>query len=127
MFNPRRKSRNTSDSNATPLDKKQEALREKEEKLKQAADQLKRLIEDAPRMREEQTRRRREQLAGDTRLSRNALTDKRYDVFAAENPAFGTRQLRSEKRQGKYLFLVLLLVVGGLMIWVAKLLMANLL
>lgn len=116
MFNARQKTRK---GNAlTPLDRKQAALREKEDKLRQAADQLQRLIEEAPRKREEQIRRRREQLAADTR---SRFPDRRYDVFVAENPAFGTRPLRSEKQQGKLLFLVLLGVVVFLAFWVVKL------
>jgi len=121
MFNARQKTRKG--DALTPLDRKQAALREKEDKLRQAADQLQRLIEEAPRKREEQIRRRREQLAADTRSAfpQSRLTDRRYDVFVAENPAFGTRRLRSEKQQGKILFLVLLAVVVFLSVWVARL------
>lgn len=127
MFSPRRSSKTSkSAKSATPLDRKQQALHEKEEQLRQATEQLRRLIDDAPRRREEQTRRRREQLASDTRLSRTALVDKRYDVFATANPSFGKRRLRSEKRDGKFLFLVLCFVLAGVLIWVTKLVMTHL-
>ncbi len=125
MFNPRKNSSRSARS-ATPLDRKQEALREKEEQLKQAAEQLQKLISEAPRLREEQTRRRRAQLASDTRLSKTALVDIRYNASATANPSFGQRRLRSEKRDGKFLFIFLCIVFLVLIAWVSRLVMAHL-
>ncbi len=125
MFNPRKKS----PPSATPLDRKQEALRQKEEQLKQAAEQLQKLIAEAPRLREERTRRRRQRLASDTRLSKTALVDIRYRANTADasaDPAFGQRRLRSEKRDGKFLFLFLCVVFLALVLWISKLVMAHL-
>ena len=125
MFSPRKKSSKSARS-VTPLDRKQEALREKEEQLKQATEQLQKLISEAPRLREEQTRRRRAQLASDTRLSKTALVDIRYNASASANPSLGKRPLRSERRVGKFLFLFLCVVLLSLVIWLSKMAMANL-
>jgi len=109
---------------ATPLDRKQQALRESEEQLRKKKAQLEQLIQDAPKLREEQTRRRREQFASEPRLSRTALVDKHaYHVSAMANPAFGRRRLRSEKRDGLYLFLFLIAVLGSVVFWICHLLL----
>lgn len=107
----------------TAIDRKQSALVEKEEQLRKQQEKLKQLIEDAPRMREEQARRRREELASDTRLtSRRSLGDRRYNVSAvAISPSFGTRRLRSEKRDGKLLFVFLCVVLMVLVYWICQL------
>lgn len=124
MFSPRRKPRSLSSRTGTTLDRKQDALREKEERLKQETEQLRRLIENAPRIREEQTRRRREQLAADPRFtSGTAVVDRRYDAYVGTHPGFGQRPLRKEKRDGKFLFLCLLVTLGALVIWIAKMAM----
>jgi len=108
--------------NGTPLDRKHQALRETEEKLRKHQEQLERLIHEAPRLREEQTRRRREELASDTRLSRTGLVDKHvYHVSTMANPAFGQRRLRSEKRDGLYLFLFLIAVLASIVFWICRL------
>jgi exonuclease VII large subunit len=125
MFSPRKKSTRSARA-ATPLDRKQEALREKEEQLKQAAEQLQKLISEAPRLREEQTRRRRAHLASDTRLSKGALVDIRYNTTTTVNSALGSRRLRSEKRDGKFLFIVLSLILLVASIWVFRLVAAYL-
>lgn len=104
---------------ATPLDLKHQALRETEEKLRKAQEQLERLIHEAPRLREEQTRRRRAELAGDPRLSRSSLVDKHaYHVSTVANPTFGQRRLRSEKRDGLYLFFFLIAVLVSIVYWI---------
>jgi hypothetical protein len=111
-----------SPKSATPLDRKQQALRDKEDQLRRQQEELERLIHEAPKMKEEKTRRRREALAADPRLSRTALIDKRrYDVAITADRALGTRRLRSEKRDGQFLFLFLCLVLASLVIWIAKL------
>jgi hypothetical protein len=104
----------------SPLDLKHQALKETEEKLRKHQEQLERLIHEAPRLREEKTRLRREQLSSDPRLSRSPLVDKHaYHVSA--NPAFGQRRLRSEKREGLYLFLFLIAVLASIVFWICKL------
>ena len=107
---------------ATPLDRKQEALREAEQKLRKQKEQLEKLLTEAPRMREEQTKRRREQFATEPRLSRTALVDKHvYHASTVAHPAFGQRRLRSEKRDGLYLFLFLIAVLISVLFWICRL------
>ena len=125
MFSPRKNSSRSARS-ATPLDRKQEALREKEEQLKQATEQLQRLISEAPRLREEQTRRRRAHLASDTRLTKGALVDIRYNTTTTADSSLGKRRLRSEKRDGKVLFIVLCVVFMILATWVFRLVATHL-
>ena len=116
------KSGKKSSKHATPLDRKHDALREAEEKLRKQKEQLERLLHEAPRLREEQTKRRREQFATEPRLSRTALVDKHvYHAATVANPAFGRRRLRSEKRDGLYLFLFLIAVLASVLFWICHL------
>ena len=101
-------------------------MREKEEQLKQAAEQLQKLISEAPRLREEQTRRRRAHLASDTRLSKGALVDIRYNASTTADSTLGNRRLRSEKRDGKFLFIFLCVILLALVIWISQMVMAHL-
>ncbi|MEI6351455.1 MAG: hypothetical protein WCP06_10155 [Verrucomicrobiota bacterium] len=103
---------------ATSLDLRQQSLREKEEQLLKKEAELKRLIDDAPRLKEEQTRRRREQLAADPRLSRTTLVDKRrYHASVTADGAVGGRRLRSEKRDGKWMFIFLCALLTVIVFW----------
>lgn len=115
---------NKSAKGGTPLDRKQQALQESEAQLRKKKEQLEQLIQEAPKLREEQSRRRREQFAGDPRLSRTTLVDKHaYHVSAMANPAFGRRRLRSEKRDGLWLFLFLIIVLASIVYWIFRLLL----
>ena len=89
---------------------------------------MKRLIEEAPRIREEQTRRRREQLAADPRLSRTTLVDKRayHASVATADPTFGHRPLRSEQRDGRWLFVCLCFVLMVIVFWFCNQFMGHL-
>jgi len=107
----------------TPLDRKQQALRETEEKLRKHKAELERLIHEAPRLREETARRRRDEFAHDPRLSRTPMMDRHaYHVSSMANPAFGQRRLRSEKRDGLWLFLFLIAVLASVAFWICRLL-----
>jgi hypothetical protein len=106
----------------TPLDRKQQALRETEEKLRKHKAELERLIHEAPRLREETARRRRDEFAHDPRLSRTPVMDRHaYHVSTLANPAFGRRRLRSEKRDGLWLFLFLIVVLAAIVFWICRL------
>jgi len=106
----------------TPLDRKQQALRETEEKLRKHKAELERLIHEAPRLREETARRRRDEFAHDPRLSRTPIMDRHaYHVSSLANPAFGQRRLRSEKRDGLWLFLFLIVVLASIVFWICRL------
>lgn len=119
MFGKPGKSRISAQSK-TALDVKQQALREKEEKLRLHQLQLERLIHEAPKMKEEQARRIREQRAHDPRLSNTVIMDKHaYHVSTMAN--LGRRPLRSEKREGLFLFLFLIAVLASIVFWIFRL------
>ena len=112
----------------TPLDAKQQALLEKEAQLRSKTEELERLIEEAPKRRDEIERKRREEVlvGNQTLFAGAALRDRRYDVAVADTPPVSARRLRSERRDGRFLFLVLLFVLLGLGLWIANLLNASL-
>lgn len=105
----------------TPLDRKQQALRETEEKLRKHKAELEKLIHEAPRLREETARRRREEFAHDPRLSRTPVMDRHAYHVSTFSPAFGSRRLRSEKRDGIWLFLFLVVVLASVVFWICRL------
>lgn len=111
----------TGKKSATPLDRKQQALRETEEQLRKQKEQLERMLHEAPRLREEQNRRRREEFATEPRLSRTTLVDKHVYNSTVARPGFGSRRLRSEKRDGLYLFLFLIAVLASVVYWICHL------
>ena len=107
----------------TPLNQKQEELARAESKLREEMLKLERMIAEAPRLAEETSRRQREELlqrasAGGSRLDVSmALQDKRYG-----DETFGRRRrgsLRKERREGRLLFLVLVIALAVAIIWIA--------
>lgn len=122
MFGKPGKSKKTSPRSGTALDRRQQALREKEESIRLHQQKLERLILEAPRIKEAQDRRMREERAQDPRLSHTVLVDKHaYHVSTMANPGFGSRPLRSEKRDGLYLFLFLVAVLASIVFWIFRL------
>ncbi len=108
----------------TPIDRKARALRETEEKLRRDRERLERLLKEAPKLKEEREKRRREEFAHDPRFTRTSTMDQHvYRISAMANPAFGHRRLRSEKRDGLWLFLVLVGVLVSVVFWIWRLLM----
>lgn len=84
-------------------------------------DKLERMIEEAPRVAEELTRQQREELllrAGEERRSLDvslALHDKRYgDDSVGMAPR---RPLRKERRDGRIVFLLLVIALMAAVIW----------
>ena len=106
----------------TPLDQKQQELARLEENLRKQMDDLQRMIEEAPRVAEEKTRREREDLFERASEGRNrldvsmALQDKRYSEYASENRR--PRSLRKQRREGRLLFLVLVIALSIAIIWI---------
>jgi hypothetical protein len=84
------------------------------------------MIEDAPRVAEETSRRQREELLMRASEGRNrlevsiALQDKRYGDVAWEGGR--RRSLRKERREGRLLFIVLVIALSAAIIWLASLL-----
>ena len=105
----------------TPLNQKQEELAQRETQLRGEMEKLERMIAEAPRVAEETTRRQREELLtraseGRSRLDVSvALQDKRW---GDDNPGAGRRvSLRKERREGRIIFLVLVIALCVAVIW----------
>jgi hypothetical protein len=106
----------------TPLNEKQEELSRRENELREKMQKLERMIEDAPRKAEEVSRRQREELlerasAGGSRLDVSiALNDKRF----SDGGRYQGRRtsMRKERREGRIVFLVLVLALVAAVIWI---------
>jgi hypothetical protein len=118
-INMRRRSLQT----GTPLNQKQQELALQETAVRDQVEKLERMIAEAPRVAEETTRRQREELLeraseGRGRLDVSvALQDKRYD------DGFDGRRrgsLRKERREGRIVFLVLVILLTALVIWLVS-------
>ena len=105
----------------TPLNQKQEELALEESKLRERMRELERMIEEAPRVAEETSRRQREEILqraseGGRRLDVSiALQDKRYgdEIFRGRRRG----SMRKERREGRLLFLVLVIALAVAIIW----------
>jgi hypothetical protein len=108
----------------TPLNQKQEELAQRESQLRGEMEKLQRMIAEAPRVAEENTRRQREELLsrateGRSRLDVSiALQDKRW----GDDTRGGGRRvsLRKERREGRIIFLVLVIALCVAVIWLAS-------
>ena len=111
--------RRPSRSNST-LDQTKEALARQESELREKMEKLERMIAEAPRVAEELTRQQREELltrAGEERSRLDvslALHDKRYGDESFSGPR---RPLRKERRDGRIVFLLLVIALMGAVIW----------
>ena len=108
----------------TPLNQKQEELAQRESRLRGEMEKLERMIAEAPRVAEETTRRQREEL-----LARASEGRSRLDVsIALQDNRWGDnrqssgrrRSLRKERREGRIIFLVLVIALGLLVVWLAS-------
>jgi hypothetical protein len=106
---------------ATTLDQTKQELARQESELREKMEKLERMIEEAPRVAEELTRHHREELfirAGEERSRLDvslSLRDKRY---GDEGVSSGRRRpLRKERRDGRIVFLLLVIALLGAVIW----------
>src|SRR3982074_913249 len=105
----------------TPLNQQQEELAQRETQLRDEMEKLERMIAEAPRVAEETTRRQREELLtraseGRSRLDVSiALQDKRW----GDDGRVGGRRgaPRKERREGRIIFLVLVIALGLAVLW----------
>ena len=97
----------------TSLDRRQEALRKAEEEVRLKMENAQRILKEAPKRREEVLRRQREEYNRDSRF-----TPPEEFIFRGQT----TRKLRSERHEGRWIFLLLVIVLGGMVIWIIKLL-----
>ena len=108
----------------TTLDHSKEELARQESELRQKMEKLERMIADAPRVAEEMTRHQREELftranEGRSRLDvAISLTDKRYgeEVVGGRRPG----SLRKQRREGRIIFIVLLITLAVAVIWLVS-------
>lgn len=104
----------------TALDQTKQALAREELELRETVEKLERMIADAPRVAEQEARRQREELrsiagAESTRLDVSlALDDKRYDGRETARPR---GSLRKQRREGRIIFLVLVIGLAAAVIW----------
>jgi hypothetical protein len=109
---------------ATALDQSKEELARQESELREKMEKLERMIADAPRVAEEKTRQQREELlirAGEERSRLDvslALHDKRYGDEAGAAPRRGA--LRKERREGRIIFLVLVIALAVALVWLVS-------
>ena len=111
----RRPSRST-----TPLDQTKQELARQESQLREQMEKLERMIEDAPRVAEAVEKRQREEL-----LMRASQGGSRLDVsmtlqdWRQGEVGSGKRRgsLRKERREGRILFLVLVIALLVAAIW----------
>jgi hypothetical protein len=106
---------------ASTLDQTKQELARQESELRDKMEKLERMIAEAPRVAEEMTRQQREELiirAGQERSRLDvsvALHDKRFGDDGRMAPR--RRALRKEKRDGRLVFLLLMIVLIALVIW----------
>jgi hypothetical protein len=107
-----------SDKSATALDQTKQELARQESELREQMQKLQRVIEDAPRVAEEIEKRQREEL-----LLRASQGGSRLDVSLAlqdERHSGGPRprgSLRKQKREGRIVFLVLVIALLIAAVW----------
>jgi hypothetical protein len=108
----------------SPFRHRQEELARQESELRESVEKLERSIAAAPRVAEETARRQREELlmrakTGGNRLDvSTALQDKRYGDDGGSTRRRGS--LRKERREGRIMFLVLVIALAGAVIWLAS-------
>jgi hypothetical protein len=109
---------------ATALDQTKQDLVRRESELRDKVEKLERMIEEAPRVAEEKTRQQREELLtraseGRSRLDASvALQDKRYGDDGRSGRRRGA--LRKERREGRIVFIVLMIVLAAAVIWLVS-------
>jgi hypothetical protein len=110
-----------SPKSGSPVNQQQQELARRENELRDRVQKLQRMIEEAPRVAEEKSREQREELirrasARGSRLDASvALRDKRWG-----DEEHGTRRrgsLRKERREGRLLFLLLVIALTIAVVW----------
>ena len=110
-----------STKSATALDQTKQELARQESELRDKMEKLERMIADAPRVAEELTRQQREELLIRATEERSrldvsvALHDKRYGDDSRAAPR--RRALRKERRDGRIVFLLLVIALMAAVIW----------
>ena len=109
---------------ATALDQSKDDLARRESELRDQMEKLERMIAEAPRVAEETLRRQREELLmraneGGSRLDVSlGMQDKRYGDSGGAPRRRGS--LRKERREGRIVFLVLVIALAVAVIWLVS-------
>ena len=109
---------------ASALDQSKDDLARRESELRDKMEKLERMIAEAPRVAEETSRRQREELLmraneGGSRLDVSlSLQDKRYGD--AGGPPRRRGSLRKERREGRIIFLVLVIALAVAVVWLVS-------
>jgi hypothetical protein len=112
--------RRRSTRSVTALDQSKQELARQESELRERMEKLERMIAEAPRVAEELTRQQREELIlraaeESSRLDVSvALHDTRYGDDARFAPR---RRLRKERREGRIIFIVLVVALVLSVVW----------
>jgi hypothetical protein len=108
----------------TPLNQKQEELAQRESQLRGEMAKLERFVAEAPLVAEQTSRRQREELLtraseGSSRLNVSAaLQDKRWGDDG--RPSGRRVSLRKERREGRIIFLVLVIALCVAVVWLVS-------
>ena len=110
-----------SPKSGSAVDQQQEELVRRERELRDQMQKLQQMIEDAPRLAQETSRRQREELLEranrrGSRLDASlSLRDKRWgdEEWGARRPG----SLRKERREGRMIFLVLVIALAVAVTW----------
>jgi hypothetical protein len=110
MSRPPRKS-------VTPLARRQEEIAHRESELRERVERLERMIADGPRIAAETSRREVEE-----RRMKASFDDRRLRVSVARDVAIPQRRrsLRKERREGRIVFLVLVIALAAVVIWLTS-------
>ena len=106
-----------SPGSVTPFRQRREELARREAEWRDGLDKLERMIAEAPRVarRQQQEELRMRATTRESRLDASVAQDKRY-----RNDGKSTsrrRPLRKERREGRLLFLVLVIAIAVVVIW----------
>ena len=113
--------RRRSPNSGSALDRQQDELARRENELRDQMRKLQRMIEEAPRVAEEASRRQREELLhranqSGSRLDASvALRDRRWGDEETNNGR--RRSLRKERREGRLIFVVLVIALLATVMW----------
>jgi hypothetical protein len=113
--------RRRSPKSESPVDQQQEELARRENELRDKMQQLQRMIEEAPRVAAETSKRQREELLARANQSGGrldaslSLRDRRWGDEQSSTRRRGA--LRKERREGRIIFLVLVIALVVVVFW----------
>lgn len=109
-----------SPGSVTPFRQHQEELARREAELRDRVEKLERMIAEAPEVAREMSRRQQEELrmganARDGRLNVSITQEKRHWNEGGGPPR--RRSLRKERREGRLVFLILVIALAAAVVW----------